>query len=272
MSEDNGMAIVVSSSHMDDDDRPLSTWFGGMLHCPTSVKESRLSPGSTVVECNEASEGQVDIMQQVPAADDTGGCVLNENRSLPFVKSSLLWKTLESMEIFRMMPQDPHFHPLGICKEEYREGLAIGNMVTFASLTEKISKLHLDQSRSILCGYLESLVDLEKHGFDVTFLRGRMNKLLSIKDRQEQILNESKDAECKIFKYHREKTEMADKMVNITKQIAELEGKRALINSEMERKKVESSRLQMRVDAIKEDIQSAQLDFEKVAAAPWKLG
>lgn len=211
-------------------------------------------------------------MQQVPAADDTGGCVLNENRSLPFVKSSLLWKTLESMEIFRMMPQDPHFHPLGISKEEYREGLAIGNMVTFASLTEKISKLHLDQSRSILCGYLESLVDLEKHGFDVTFLRGRMNKLLSIKDRQEQILNESKDAECKIFKYHREKTEMADKMVNITKQIAELEGKRALINSEMERKKVESSRLQMRVDAIKEDIQSAQLDFEKVAAAPWKLG
>lgn len=40
MSDDNGMAIVVSSSHMDDDDRPLSTWFGGMLHCPTSVKES----------------------------------------------------------------------------------------------------------------------------------------------------------------------------------------------------------------------------------------
>ncbi|KAG7971103.1 hypothetical protein I3843_07G118600 [Carya illinoinensis] len=267
---DVGSTSVATSGNMDDDDQPLSKWFVGMLHCPTSIKESKLSPGRTIDECEEARE-QVDIVQQVPAADATA-CMLDENRRLPFVKSSPVWKAIESMEIFRIMPQNPHFLPLDKCKEEYREGLAIGNMVTFASLVEKISKLRLDDPRSTFDGYLESLLDLEKHGFDLTVVRGRINELLSIKDGQGRILSESKDVECKILHCNREKTEMAEEMANITEQMAELQKKQALIKSELRNKKQEISRLQIRVDAINRDIQSGRLDFEKVAAAPWKLG
>ncbi|KAG6644933.1 hypothetical protein CIPAW_08G086900 [Carya illinoinensis] len=268
-----GMTSLAASGNMDDDDdQPLSTWIDGMLQCPTIIKESKLSPVRTVNECSEVREQNIDIAQQVRAADATSDCVLDDNRSLPFVKSSPIWKTIEGMEIFRLMPQDPHFHPLGKCKEEYREGLAVANMVTFTSLVEKISKLRLDDSRSIFYGYLESLHEMEKHGFNVTVLQGRMNKLLSIKDREGQILNESKDAEFKILHYNQEKTLLAEEMTNITTQITKLQVEHTLIESKMKSKELEISRLQKRVDSINEDIQSAQLDFEKIAAAPWKLG
>ncbi|KAG2693247.1 hypothetical protein I3760_08G088500 [Carya illinoinensis] len=268
-----GMTSLAASGNMDDDDdQPLSTWIDGMLQCPTIIKESKLSPVRTVNECSEVTEQNIDIAQQVRAADATSDCVLDDNRSLPFVKSSPIWKTIEGMEIFRLMPQDPHFHPLGKCKEEYREGLAVANMVTFTSLVEKISKLRLDDSRSIFYGYLESLHEMEKHGFNVTVLQGRMNKLLSIKDREGQILNESKDAEFKILHYNQEKTLLAEEMANITTQITKLQVEHTLIESKMKSKELEISRLQKRVDSINEDIQSAQLDFEKIAAAPWKLG
>ncbi|KAF5462382.1 hypothetical protein F2P56_018395 [Juglans regia] len=267
-----GMTSLAASGNMDDDDdQPLSTWIDEMLHCPTIIKESKLSPVRTVNACNEVREQKVDIAQQVPVADATSDCVLDETRSLPFVKNSPIWKTIEGMEIFRLMPQDPHFRPLSKCKEEYREGLAVANMVTFTSLVEKISKLRLDDPSSIFYGYLESLHELEKHGFDVTVLQGRMNELLSIKDREGQILNKSKDAEFKILHYHQEKTVLAEEMANITTQITKLQVEHTLIESKMKSKELEISRLQKRVDTINEDIQSAQLDFEKTVAAPWKL-
>ena len=92
------------------------------------------------------------------------------------------------MEVFRELPQSPHFRPLYKCKEECREGLAIGSMVTFSSLFNKISQLQFDDRSSLLNSILESLVDLEKHGFIVSAMRSRVNGLLSIKDKQDQVL------------------------------------------------------------------------------------
>jgi len=267
--DDVGMTSVAALGNMDIDDQPLATWIGGTLQCPTSGKESKLSPGRTVDECNEARTQQPDIVQ-VPETVATGDSVLDGNRGLPFEKTSPLWKTIESMEIFRIMPQDPHFLPLSKCSEVYREGFAIGNIVTFSSLVEKIPKLQLDDPRSIFASYMESLLDLEKLGFDVAVFRGRINEMLSIIDTQGLILNLSKDAEGKILRCSREKIEMAEEMVNIEKQIAELQEKHALIKSEKESKELEINILQVRVNAINEDIQSTRLGFEKLASAPWK--
>ncbi len=267
--DDIGMTSIAAVGNMDVDDQPLATWIGGTLQCPTSGKESKLSPGRTVDECNEARKQQPDIVQ-VPETVATGDSVLDGNRGLPFEKTSPLWKTIESMEIFRIMPQDPHFLPLSKCSEVYREGLAIGNMVAFSSLVEKIPKLQLDDPRSIFATYMESLLDLEKLGFDVAVFRGRINEMLSIIDTQGLILNLSKDAEGKILRCSREKIEMAEEMVNIEKQIAELQEKHALIKSEKESKELEINILQVRVNAINEDIQSTRLGFEKLASAPWK--
>ncbi|PQQ00957.1 DUF724 domain-containing protein 7 [Prunus yedoensis var. nudiflora] len=77
----------------------------------------------------------------------------------PFVRTSPFWESIESMEIFKRFPQKPHFHPLVKCKAVCREGSALGNMITFASLVEKTSKLQVGDPRDLFDSNLEALVD-----------------------------------------------------------------------------------------------------------------
>lgn len=197
--------------------------------------------------------------------------VPEEVQRLPFVKSSPVWKVIESMDIFKTLPQRPHFRPLYKCKEECREGLAIGNMVTFSGLVDKISKLRFDDRGNIFSSALESLLDLEKHGFNVTAIRDRVSELLSIKDRQEQLRNESKNAERKKSEYASEKTRLAEECKEIETRISELQEKHALLKSQLETKDVELAKLQQNTDAIDESLRSTRHVFEKLAATPLKL-
>ncbi|BFG23819.1 hypothetical protein CerSpe_100920 [Prunus speciosa] len=247
----------------DDDDRPLSMWFGGMQH-PASLGESRSSPDGNVREPVEVAR------RESLAVDAVSGSGQDEKGGLPFVKSSPVWKAIETLEVFRMIPQTPHFRPLGQCKEEYREGSAIGNMITFSRLVEKISRLQFDEPKDVFNSILESLLDLEKYGFNVTVLRERLNNLLSVKDRQGQFQVESKDAESKIREHSHEKTKLVEEADCIAKKIIELEEKHASVKLEVGAKDLEIARLQKLVDAMSETIQSARSDFEKLASAPLK--
>ncbi|XP_015891745.3 DUF724 domain-containing protein 2 isoform X2 [Ziziphus jujuba] len=265
-----GTTYVGAADSADDDDRPLSAWFGGMQY-PSSVSELRLFPVRIVDQWSEIA-AQANIGRQSPAIDAASERLANENQKLPFVKSSPVWKMIESMDVFRRMPQNPHFQPLCKCKEEQREGMAIGNMVTFSSLVDKIYKLQFDDPDSIFHSTLESLLDLEKHGFNVTVLQSRVKELLSIKDRQEKFQQESEDAESKIIEHCSQKTKLREEMEDIAEKISELEKKLASIKSEMGGKEDEIARLQLHVDAVNQGSFNARLDFEKLAAAPMKLG
>ncbi|CAL2244396.1 unnamed protein product [Prunus armeniaca] len=247
----------------DDDDRPLSMWFGGMQH-PASVGESRSSPDGNVREPVEVAR------RESLAVDAVSGSGQDEKGGLPFVKSSPVWKAIETLEVFRMIPQSPHFRPLSQCKEEYREGSAIGNMITFSRLAEKISRLHFDEPKDDFISILESLLDLEKYGFNVTVLRERVNHLLSVKDRQGQFQVESKDAESKIREHSHEKTKLVEEADCIEKKIIELKEKHASVKLEVGAKDLEIARLQKLVDTMSETIQSARSDFEKLASATLK--
>ncbi|CAL8130117.1 unnamed protein product [Prunus armeniaca] len=247
----------------DDDDRPLSMWFGGMQH-PASVGESRSSPDWNVREPVEVAR------RESLAVDAVSGSGQDEKGGLPFVKSSPVWKAIETLEVFRMIPQSPHFRPLSQCKEEYREGSAIGNMITFSRLAEKISRLHFDEPKDDFISILESLLDLEKYGFNVTVLRERVNHLLSVKDRQGQFQVESKDAESKIREHSHEKTKLVEEADCIEKKIIELKEKHASVKLEVGAKDLEIARLQKLVDTMSETIQSARSDFEKLASATLK--
>ncbi|XP_031274149.1 DUF724 domain-containing protein 10-like isoform X3 [Pistacia vera] len=255
------MAIAVVSHNSADDDQPLSTWIGGMHS--SSVEELRLSSGRTANGLNEARERQIDIVTESTPV---------ENKVLPFVKKSPIWNTIESMEVFQIVPQNPHFHPLGETKEEYREGSAIGIMVTFAGLFEKISMLQLNDSRRTFYSTLESLVDLEKHGFDVTVLRARVNALLSVRVAQEQNVNELKDTEKKIIELTSDNTKLDKEVEETKKKISELQDKLESTESKKEIQVVEISRLQSHLDGMSERVQSAQHDFEKLATALWISG
>ncbi|KAK9281144.1 hypothetical protein L1049_004038 [Liquidambar formosana] len=257
------MAIVELSNNTADDDRPLSMWFEGR-HSPTTMDDSRHSIGRSV----EARKRQDGSAMQPCAILATADNVQKEIQALPFVKTSPIWKTIESLEVFKMTPQKPHFHPLDKCKEAYREGLAIGSMVTFASLVEKISKFQFDDPRSIIDSSLETLLNLEMHGFDVNVVRGRLNELLSIKDRQGKLCDQSKEAERQILEHNQEKTKIDDEINDIDKKIRDLQEKRAMAVSMKESKDSEIAALRSNVDVIKEGIQNAHFDFERIVAAP----
>ncbi|RVW41492.1 hypothetical protein CK203_068220 [Vitis vinifera] len=89
------------------DDQPLSMWFDGM-HSPGVADNSKLSPGQTVNQWNEARERPSEVTQS-PRIDPTGEIMLDLNQSLPFVKSSPIWNTLETLEVFQRMPQNHIF-------------------------------------------------------------------------------------------------------------------------------------------------------------------
>ncbi|TQE11486.1 hypothetical protein C1H46_002861 [Malus baccata] len=124
------------------------------------------------------------------------------------------------------------------------------------------------KSRNVLGSILESLLDLEKYGFNVTVLRGRVNDLLSVKDRHGRFQVESKDAEHMIMEHSHEKTKLVEDAEHIAKKIIELQDKHASMKSEMEAKDHEIARLKMHMDSMNEGIQSARSDFEKLALAP----
>lgn len=206
---------------------------------------------------------------QSPVRNVSVNSELVEYQEMPFVKSSSIWENIESLEAFQLMPQKPHFHPLVKYAELGREGLAIGHMVTFATLVEKTSKLKVDDSKSKFDSLLEAIADLESLGFDVKAVVDRINKLLSIKDRRGQLQDQSKNVEIQISDHTHEKTRLEEDIVAIDKMISELEEKRAFHTSMKEKKESEITTLQTNACVIDADIWKTEHDFESLAAAPW---
>ncbi|GFZ13656.1 polyribonucleotide phosphorylase, putative [Actinidia rufa] len=236
---------------------------------PIESKEVGVSPNRIIGQCTGTIERQKEIPMNAGAANDNAKIGSDANQGLPFVKTSPLWKTIESMDVFQVMPQKPHFRPLNCCNEGSREGLAIGCMVTFSSLVKKTSELQFDDPRGTIEDILETLLDLEAHGFDVKLLQDRLTLLLLIKDRQEHLQNQSKKLESQIVEHNHEKTQSDEEIGEINKQIRELQEKRALALSMKKIKESEIASLQSDVNTINKGIKNIQLDFEELLAAPW---
>ncbi|KAK3194331.1 hypothetical protein Dsin_025641 [Dipteronia sinensis] len=262
--------VAVASNNVEDDDRPLSAWIGGGTHS-SNGEELRLSSTNTVNGLNEERKSQNDIVMESSTIGTQGGSAPVKNQMLPFAKKSPIWKTIESMEVFQIVPQKPHFIPLSETKEEYREGSAIGIMVTFAGLFEKINMLKCDDSMDVFASTLDSLLDLEKHGFDVTLLRKRVDELLPIRNKQGQLMDDLKDAERGIIKHTDERTKLDEEVEAIKKKIIELQEQLESTKLRKEKKIAEIVKLRSRTGSLNVRIRNTQLDFEKVAAAGWKL-
>ncbi|XP_019098798.1 PREDICTED: DUF724 domain-containing protein 7-like, partial [Camelina sativa] len=67
---------------------------------------------------------------------------------------------------------------------------AIGTMVKFTALLEKVNNLQVDDPISSINRIDECFLKLEKHGFNVTTHRSRISKLLFIKESQTSALEE----------------------------------------------------------------------------------
>ncbi|ONI24915.1 hypothetical protein PRUPE_2G269100 [Prunus persica] len=215
---------------------------------------------------------QVELTKTQVANDNgnpAGTAKQQESPHSPFVSCSPFWKSIESMEVFKRFPQRPHFLPLMKCKAVCREGSALGNMITFASLVEKTSKLQVGDPIDLFDSNLEALVDLEMLGFDVTAVRHRLKELIEMKVKLGQLENQSKEVDIQITECTFDRTRNNETISRIDKEIKDLKEKRGTLMSIDVAKGSEISKLQSEANAITEGIQSIHRDFEKLAAAAW---
>ncbi|KAJ4975682.1 hypothetical protein NE237_000788 [Protea cynaroides] len=188
----------------------------------------------TIDQCNESIGWQGGTMLLSSSTVPTCNDVSVENQSLPFVKSLPNWKTLESMEIFHLLPQKPHFCPLNHYSEAVREGLAFGYMTAFANLMQKTSKLQLDNPGSDFEMILNGFVGLGTYGFNVQPVRERVNELLKIKDGQGTSMDKSKAVESYINKLKDENIRINKGTDDITENIKKVEETHRILREKRE--------------------------------------
>ncbi|PIA45973.1 hypothetical protein AQUCO_01600317v1 [Aquilegia coerulea] len=174
---------------------------------------------------------------------------------LPFIKSSFMWQQFESMEVFRSLPQQPHFNPLKEQEVCFREGDAIGLMLNFTKLVEDTRRVQHDDSRSMLDVKLDALQILEAYGFTVEPIRNKLVKLLQIKERYEQ-------HNCMLKTTIREVTEGLESIALLDKDLQ-------LLKEKKEKETFRVAELQRTSEQIKESIQAARSNFDTLVAAPW---
>ncbi|XP_076945162.1 DUF724 domain-containing protein 6-like [Bidens hawaiensis] len=186
--------------------------------------------------------------------------------NLPFIRSMALWKTLESMEAFRKLPQKPHFRPLldGV-KEGAREGLAIAAMVNFATTVDQACSLKIDDPRSVIEDCLETLVELEDNGFAVEVLRQRLTSFLSIKEKHEKLVEQSEGIAEEL-----EERKIQDKIIEVeieemNRQIKELD---ELKTSALVKKEKIISELDA-MEGIKQVMKEIGAEFDNLTKAPY---
>ncbi|WCJ39139.1 protein of unknown function 724 1 [Euphorbia peplus] len=190
-------------------------------------------------------------------------------QEMPFEKSSSLWKHLDSLDIFQLLPQKPHFSPLYELNEATREGFAIAHLLNFANVVDKTSQLQVETPREVIDGYLKALSDLEVFGFDVKVVIERINNLLSIRTRQEQLHNQSTDIYSKIAEGDIETAKMEEEINAIVKMISELEERQTVKLLEKAKKDDEINILLIDACSKIADVSNMKLEFERQVAAPW---
>ncbi|CAI9769474.1 unnamed protein product [Fraxinus pennsylvanica] len=270
MNELNEVIAGVPSREFDN--KPLSKWIEE-IQTPNAVDGSGVSLARTAEQCVEkeialidGSERQKESGMEIPISGDEGSTIQSEQLSLPFLKNAMLWSAIESMDIFRRIPQKPHFQPLQHTKESSREGLAIGLMVTFSSVVEKASRLQLNDPKSISDDILENLADLERYGFDVHAVRDRINGLLSVKDRKDKLFGQVEQLQSQIAEQNLERNHTDEEINRINEQIKNLQVKLSLAESAKEAKDRIIASSKSKLEELKQSIMTVACDFEELAA------
>nr|XP_010918489.1 uncharacterized protein LOC105042847 isoform X2 [Elaeis guineensis] len=195
---------------------------------------------------------------------------------LPFLKSSSMWESIEAMDIFHIIPQQPHFRPLEQYSMEFREGMAIGLMVSFANMAANIHKLNIADNRSIFEERLKALGPLEANGFDVGRLRACLEELLETQSNQRQSENKKADLQRKIVERKGENDRLDALAVQLDRTIMDVEQNlthfresRELVIMQRKINDTKISKLQKDVQEAEEACHSAEHHFNTTVVAPW---
>ena len=201
---------------------------------------------------------------------------LSAKSVLPFTKTSELWESVESREVFRMLPQQPHFCPLLQYGKRFREGMALGLMVTFAKLMTDISSLRIVDSQLEFEEKLKALGPLESNGFDIQPVRARLEKLLGLRS----VLNQSEDKKhslrTEVQELEAEKKRNSVLMFSVENSISELKQKLTDLQDKRESMLLDIRKNDAKLDNLKTSFQAAEeastsieRQFSCALTAPW---
>ncbi|CAH8356668.1 unnamed protein product [Eruca vesicaria subsp. sativa] len=255
----------TASKHMCHDgevvDQLISTW----IENPST----ELSPdqSSNMVK-NSASAAT--CVEETPVRDT----LVN----LPFTKMVPYWKTCESSDGFKSVPQRPHFSPLLESKDDpdHREWLAVGMMVTFYDLLKEVKRLKLDDPTSNLNYLMVSFAKLEKHGFEVEAPQAAINKVLSLKDvlakkeeEQKRLKDNIEEEKSGSLKLEEMRVELKGKISELQRKISELQREEAVAEKKKEAADKKIDEMKAHVGMISQEIEDVEIEFQKTILAPW---
>ncbi|KAL5703171.1 hypothetical protein ACHQM5_028298 [Ranunculus cassubicifolius] len=180
------------------------------------------------------------------------------------------------MEVFRSMPQRPHFCPLAEMNKYLREGYAVGYIVSFVSVVQKVRKLQFNDPNSDFVEILNALEKFEAVGFDVQSIRTRLDKLLSIKTATEELEAELEQAEARIIEEKLEEDLLESMVEDIGEKLRELEEtgiavkqKRAEILMKKMAEDSNITELEKSIKDCKAELQGINHHFTRLARSPW---
>ncbi|KAJ0233128.1 Agenet-like domain-containing protein [Hirschfeldia incana] len=262
-----GKTKVASVQVGVSDLRPPMEWEDGMWH-------KRPKPKSNIYgKCytRKRKRGQVEHNSDI---NDTAK---DATMVLPFASRSPLWKIYETMEVFKKLPQSPHFSPLiESTSEDFREGSALGMMASFAGLLEKLRDMDKDVSVRELDSLKDSFIKLENHGFDVTRPLSRIKKLLALKDRQLKILEGRRGLDKERMDESSKRREAERKIVDVKLKILELQRQEAALKEKKEAAEEEKEQACRNIGKVEscardlgEKLEDVEFDFETLLSAPW---
>ncbi|XP_031383788.1 DUF724 domain-containing protein 5-like isoform X2 [Punica granatum] len=230
----------------------------------TTIGASATEGHSSLDDAEQAlvREAETQAEMETPTAKMGIETPLDESDSSPFIKSSPVWKAVESMQVFEKFPQNPHFLPLTDYNKGSRGGLAIGHMVTFANVVDKAFRLKITDPVQSFITCLEALQPLESHGFNITAIEVRLMKMLSVIERLQKLDNEQVEVERRISELTSENIEIAKEIAKLNEKMRNLQDEHAYAIAMKKNKDSEITALRESLAAISASIQSIQLDPE----------
>ncbi|XP_010460298.1 PREDICTED: DUF724 domain-containing protein 3-like isoform X2 [Camelina sativa] len=205
--------------------------------------------------------------------------------TVPFPKLMPFWDKYETEEVYKTLPQNPHFSPLvdAIENAQDREMLAVGMILTFYDMLKEVKNLPPNVSSSQLRSIRSYFAKVEKHGFDVAAPLSLIDKALSLQDGREKKVEkrecldkkiEAKKTETRNFREELGKFE--EELVEFKRKIMELETQKALAKEEMEavKEKEEAAdkmidEMRSCVETIDQEIADGEVEFITSLLAPW---
>ncbi|XP_071723310.1 DUF724 domain-containing protein 6-like [Rutidosis leptorrhynchoides] len=231
--------------------------------CPLDIYRTELC--STTKESENAGlEAPIETL---------GTSVQDLHPRLPFVKSLLVWKMMESLEVFQKTPQKPHFQPLHNELVVEREGLALACFATFNNVVQMISNLRYDDPETKFEETLQALSGLERHGFDVEPLHKRINRLLASKAKimllqiqvDEAQVQVKEKAGLKTFR-EEELAELAKKIDQMAKKLVEAKDHEARVKSMKVHEDAEFAVMKSTLATVSGELEAAHNEVQKLAS------